>query len=303
MPKTPSDDPVTKVRASLLRNYFTDGEYLASEAGRNDLASHLEARLKSNREKVIPWIETFLPLSDARVLEIGCGTGASTLALAERGAKVTAIDILPNSIEVAKDRCRAYGCTATFLVANAADVKSLVRGNEFDAILFYAALEHMTHEERRAAMRDTWQMLAPGAFWVVIETPNRLWYMDKHTSLLPFFNWLPDRLAFEYSKFSKRTNFRELYELHTPEAEIHFLRRGRGVSFHEFELFMAPREELDVVACLNTYLLTVDPDARHAWSVSDDAAYEELLRRACPGLHPAFLQPNLDLAIRKSSVA
>src|SRR3954453_1804311 len=104
MPKLLCDDPVAKVRASLLQNYFTDGEYLASEAGRNDLASHLEARLKSNRERVIPWIETFLSLPQTQVLEIGCGTGASTLALAERGANVTAIDILPNSIEVAKDR-------------------------------------------------------------------------------------------------------------------------------------------------------------------------------------------------------
>lgn len=287
------------VQASLLRNYFTQAEYLASAVGQRDLANHLNERLKENREQIVPWLESFHPLAGACVLEIGCGTGASTVAIAERQAKVTAIDIRADSMRVAEDRCKAYGCTASFVIANAAEVKKHFPSEKFDLIIFYAALEHMTHEERRTGMRDTWGMLDSGAHWVVIETPNRLWYFDGHTALLPFYHWLPDRVAFEYARFSKRDYFRELYLEHTPEKELHFLRRGRGVSFHEFELFMAPVRELDVVSCLHTYLRARNPREQQEWIDSGNASYAAHLHRACPNLPAAFLEPSLDLAIRK----
>src|SRR5215471_105968 len=231
-------DALNTVRESLLRNYFKDPGYLRSEAGQNDLANHLDRRLKSNREQVIPWLESFVGLDGARILEIGCGTGASTLALAERGAEITAIDIREDSIQVAEDRCRAYGQHASFLAMNGADIRRDFANRRFEIILFYAVLEHMTHEERRAAMRDSWEMLEPGAFWIVVETPNRLWYFDSHTALLPFYHWLPDQVAFEYAPFSERPNFREIYLERTPEIELHYMRRGRGISFHEFDLFL-----------------------------------------------------------------
>ncbi len=293
-------EKLAKVRESLLRNYFTEREYLDSELGRRDLANHLDLRLQDDRARTIPWLESFCPLTGARVLEIGCGTGASTLALAERGATVTAIDIRADSMQVAMDRCEAYGYTAKFAIANAAEVKKHFSSEKFDLIIFFAVLEHMTHEERRAAMRDTWEMLGPGGHWVVVDTPNRLWYFDGHTALLPFYHWLPDRVAFEYAKFSARDYFRELYLEHSPEKELHFLRRGRGVSFHEFDLFIAPTQDLDLVSCRHSYFRARNPQEQQDWVESGNAAYVAQLQRACPNLHPAFLEPSLDLAIRKN---
>src|SRR5687767_13377298 len=43
-----------------------------------------------------------------RVLDLGCGQGDLTLALLERGATVTAIDISPRMIEVARQRVTLY---------------------------------------------------------------------------------------------------------------------------------------------------------------------------------------------------
>lgn len=334
MPSKPTHDPLRLVRESLVRNIYTDSEYLASDIGRKDLADHLENRLTHNRQRVVPWLLSFLPLDGTQVLEIGCGTGASTLALTECGAVVTAIDIRPDSIQVASDRCQAYGHKANFVVANAAALGDILK-SKFEAVVFYAALEHMTYEERRAAMRDTWQSLAPGAYWIVVDTPNRLWYSDTHTSFLPFFNWLPDQLAFEYSRFSPREYFRELYDERTPEKELDFLRRGRGLSFHEFELYLAPRQELEVVSCLSAYWnaywnartageVQNNSTTKVRWKAllgslrarrqapcsedrdtvadSGDDAWRKLLGSAVPDLHPAFLEPYLDLAIRKSRI-
>ena len=47
-------------------------------------------------------------------------------------------------------------------------------------------------------------MLAENGWLVIIETPNRLWWSDSHTSELPFYNWLPDELAFRYRGHSRR---------------------------------------------------------------------------------------------------
>jgi S-adenosylmethionine-dependent methyltransferase len=292
-------DPLDAVRESLLRNYFTDPVYLATAMGQSDFANHLERRLATNRERIVPWITSFHALDGARLLEIGCGTGASTLALAERDARVTAVDLRADSIRVAEDRCRAYGKTATFLAANCADIQQHFAGEQFDIVIFYAALEHMTHEERRTGMRGTWEMLARGGSWVVIDTPNRLWYFDGHTALLPFYHWLPDRLAFEYARFSPREYFREVYSEFTPDKELHFLRRGRGVSFHEFDLFIAPTTELNVISCLHTYVRTHDATKRQNWVDSGSADFAAHLRKACPKVHSAFFEPSLDLAIRK----
>jgi len=221
------------------------------------------------------------------------------VALAEQGAKVTAIDVDESSLVVARDRCRAYALEVSFAHANATDVSSLFSGQHFDYIIFYAALEHMTIQERLSAMRATWEMLAAGDLWCVIETPNRLWYYDAHTSLLPFHMWLPDELAFEYSRFSPRANYRELYREYSEESKLHFLRRGRGVSFHEFELAMKPVNSLRIKSSLNMTNGETGLLGPLKWRRSKEYRYISLLHRIAPELHEGFLQSFFYLIIEK----
>ena len=102
---------------------------------------------------------------------------------------------------------------------------------KFDVIIFFASLEHMTISERLLSLKGTWDMLTDEGLLVIVETPNRLWYVDSHTSFLPFFHWLPNELAFAYSKFSSRDGFRDLYNEYNETSNEHFLRRGRGGKF------------------------------------------------------------------------
>ena len=243
------------IREALERHYFaaprTPAGYTETEWGRLDLENHLAGRLRRDREVVVPWLDAARPLRGSRVLEIGCGTGCSTVALAEQGAAVVAVDVDGPSVEVARRRCEVYDLDVTFRVANSAELGGLLAGARFDFVIFYASLEHMTCRERIAAIRDTWAMLASGDLWCVVETPNRLWYADDHTSLLPFFHWLPDELAFRYAPFSRRPNFAELYDDFDDDGQRqHFLRRGRGASFHEFALAIGPPERLNVRSSL-----------------------------------------------------
>jgi 2-polyprenyl-3-methyl-5-hydroxy-6-metoxy-1,4-benzoquinol methylase len=289
------------VELSLRENYFVrfpEG-YLSTDWGKNDLENHLFRRLDSDRNMIVPWLDTVRPLRNTSILEIGCGTGCSTVALAEQGAAVTAIDVDASSLLVAGERCRAHGLEVDFAHANATEVHQLFAGRHFDYIIFYAALEHMTMEERMSAMRATWQMLPAGCLWCVMDTPNRLWYYDAHTSLLPFHMWLPDELAFEYSRFSPRPNYRERYREYTDEAKLDFLRRGRGVSFHEFELAMKPLNALRIKSSLNVMKRGGGLWGRLKWRLSNEYRYISLLRRIAPDLHEGFLQSSLHLIVEK----
>jgi 2-polyprenyl-3-methyl-5-hydroxy-6-metoxy-1,4-benzoquinol methylase len=298
---------MSQIEASLKENYFTgrvasfydDTDYLSSDEGQNDLQNHLYRRLDDFRNTVIPWLSNAKSLGESRILEIGCGTGSSTVALAEQGANVTAVDILETSLAVAKDRCRVYDLSVNFLCVNATEVHKVFAGQHFDSIIFFATLEHMTHNERMIAMKNTWDMLSPGSLWCVIETPNRLWYYDDHTSLLPFYLWLPDDLALLYSQFSPKTTFSNSYRQIDDNSKLDFLRRGRGVSFHEFELAMKRAEELDVVSSLPVFLRSQSVLRRILWTFSTPGRFESFLVHSGPKMHRGFYQRDLDLIIRK----
>lgn len=256
-------------------------------------------RLAFARHCVVPWLNRARPMNGARVLEIGCGTGSSTIAMAEQGAVVTAIDVDAEGIAQAQAQCAALKLEVEFAVVNATEIAQRFAGRQFDFIIYYATLEHMTHEERLATLRASWGMLAPGSFWCVTGTPNRLWWFDSHTAYLPFYFWLPDDLAFAYSRFSARKNFQEIYPEATPEKMFHFLRRGRGFGFHEFDLAIKPSEQLRVVSSMSLDLRATSWLNRLRWKFTDDHRYEQLLQRAKPGLHPGFFTKNLNLLIQK----
>jgi len=306
-----SESGTSKVVESLKRHYFprhiwgdvrvTSDEWLASAEGRQDLQDHVSRRLEVFRSKVIPWLDDAKPLLGARILEIGCGTGASSVALAEQGAAVTAVDTDDESLLVAAQRCEAHAVQCEFVKANGASVPVMFADRHFDFVIFFACLEHMTHGERMQAMRESWSNLRAGDLWCAIETPNRLWFYDEHTSRLPFYNWLPDDLAFEYSRFSPREPLRSAYRRQTPETMESFLRHGRAISFHEFDIAMGNAADLDVVSSLP---LRLRKKGLLGWRElkrmrKPKARYERMIAAMTPDIHPGFFQPYLDLIIRK----
>lgn len=300
-----------QLEAVLRAQYFTrpiwgeqitPEQYLASEVGQRDLQDHMFGRLQAFRERVIPWLDAARPLKGATILEIGCGTGSSTVALAEQGARVIGVDIDAPSLAVARTRCELYGLeNVSFHQVNATDVHRRFSDKDFDFIIFFACLEHMVHQERLDAMGSTWEMLSEGKLWCVIDTPNRLWYFDHHTAHLPFFFWLPDDLAFDYTRFSPRKPFDESFRERNAATMLNFLRHGRGVSYHEFDLAIKPSAQLQVVSSLSLFIREQRPLWKWGRRFMRSANYrfESFLREVGPDIHPGFYQPSLDLIIRK----
>jgi S-adenosylmethionine-dependent methyltransferase len=281
------------VEMSIRENYHTgwrSEKNYTTETYEFDLRAHLVDRLETDRINYIPWFNKTVSLKGANVLEIGCGTGSSTIALAEQGANVTGIDIDEGALKVARDRCEIYNVPATIISGNASEVYHELRSQKFDLIIFFACIEHMVYAERIDCLRKYFDLLSNGAHLSIVDTPNRLWYFDSHTSILPFFNWLPDNVAFDYSKFSERINFKELYRENSDEKMLHFLRRGRGFSFHELEIALnIPVEKYQVVDYFRYPFLPY----------SRDNKFHKLLARIYPKISKSFLYPYINIIIRK----
>lgn len=300
---------MAQLHETLREHYFrnvryssglTYDKYLETPEGRGDCADHTVNRLFGFRTTVIPWLDTLKPLSTGRVLEIGSGTGCSTLALAEQGASVIGVDIDEPSLIVARKRAELYGVSCRLVNDNAVNIGRFA-GEPFDFIIFFAALEHMTIDERIRSIGLAWEMLPPGGLLVVIETPNRLWFTDEHTSLLPFFHWLPDEMAFRYAERSPRTNFYRFGRSVQGEVPMAFHRLGRGVSFHEFELAMGAEATANVVGDLDLFLTKrmINPVNMVTRRFSRMHRYHLLLRSVLPSVSPAFFHKDLNLAVLK----
>jgi len=107
------------------------------------------------------------PEPGARVLEIGCGTGAVTALLANRGAHVTAVDQNPAMLEQARRRL-AIGPpgSAELLECTAAEIDGLPE-RAFDAVVASLSLSEMSPGERSFVLREANLRLKPGGLLVV----------------------------------------------------------------------------------------------------------------------------------------
>jgi magnesium-protoporphyrin O-methyltransferase len=69
----------------------------------------IRATVRAGRDAMRSTLLGYLPecLGSRRVLDAGCGTGAFSVAAAQRGAEVVAIDLSPTLVDLARDRLPA----------------------------------------------------------------------------------------------------------------------------------------------------------------------------------------------------
>ena len=88
-----------------------------------------------------------------KTLEIGSGSGASSLALAMKGCEVMALDFAVPCLELALAVAQRLGCSIQTIQADAMDPPPFDE-DTFDVIFHAGLLEHFTQEERIVLLRN-----------------------------------------------------------------------------------------------------------------------------------------------------
>ncbi|GHB96306.1 bifunctional 2-polyprenyl-6-hydroxyphenol methylase/3-demethylubiquinol 3-O-methyltransferase UbiG [Thermomonas carbonis] len=109
------------------------------------------------------------PLRDAAVLDVGCGGGLLSEALAQAGAKVTAIDLAPNLLKVARLHGLESGIKVDYREM-AVETLAEEAPATFDTITCMEMLEHVP--EPGSVIQACAQLLKPGGH-LFLSTLNR----------------------------------------------------------------------------------------------------------------------------------
>ena len=118
-----------------------------------------DTRLISNRGHHIEFLTTMRYIQkflkpNAKILEIGAATGRYSIALAEMGYDVTAVDLTPKHVEMMQQKTshlKNFRC----MVADALDL-SFFGDNSFDMVLNFGPMYHLfSKKDKTRAVQET----------------------------------------------------------------------------------------------------------------------------------------------------
>jgi SAM-dependent methyltransferase len=89
-----------------------------------------------------------------RALDLGCGTGFWSVRLAERGWKVTGVDIVPKAVRTARKRASGAGVEVEFVEGSVTTLTDAGVGSGFHLILDFGVVHGLQPEQVRAVSRE-----------------------------------------------------------------------------------------------------------------------------------------------------
>ena len=178
----------------MSNEFYAPGEQRAAKV--NDLFARIARRydflndlqsfgLHRNWKRLVAKLATVTP--GTRALDLCCGTGDITFALAQRGAGVTGLDFSTQMLKVAAQRNQSFGARSkfqspTFVQGDAQQLP--FADNTFDVVTVGYGLRNLTSWER--GVDEMFRVARPGARLVVLDfgkPPNAMWRAIYFTHL------------------------------------------------------------------------------------------------------------------------
>jgi 2-polyprenyl-6-hydroxyphenyl methylase / 3-demethylubiquinone-9 3-methyltransferase len=117
----------------------------------------------------LSYVDLRAQLRGKRVLDVGCGGGLLSEAMAKSGATVTGIDLGPATIEVAELHALESGVTVSYR-RESAEAHALAKAGSYDIVTCMEMLEHVP--EPLSVLRALHTLVKPGGD-VFVSTINR----------------------------------------------------------------------------------------------------------------------------------
>lgn len=117
----------------------------------------------------LEWINALAPLAGKRVVDIGCGGGILTEAMANKGATALGVDLAEKSLKVAKLHALQSKANVTYETISAEDLAKR-EPLSFDVVTCMEMLEHVP--DPASIIQACANMVKPGG-WVFFSTLNR----------------------------------------------------------------------------------------------------------------------------------
>ena len=136
--------------------------YVARHYAGNEARRHISTH---RAEAVV----TALGMDHGKVLDVGCGPGFSSVLLARRGARVTALDIDPVKLRIAKRFAELNGVELEVTLGDASGPLPFPDGH-FDGLMSLELIEHI--KDWRALVAEMVRVVRPGGR-IAISTPSR----------------------------------------------------------------------------------------------------------------------------------
>jgi predicted O-methyltransferase YrrM len=187
--------------------------HLCDEIARDEdpyyIRSHVTATLTAHIDPAT--------LKGRRLMDFGCGAGASTVTLAQLlpHTEIVGIELDSSNLAAAQARIDFYGLTNVQLLQSPCAESIPPDIGSFAAVMLPAVFEHLLPHERKVLLPMLWDLIETDGFLFLDETPWRWFPIESHTTGLPLINYLPDKLVASIacrlsSRISKSATWDEL---------------------------------------------------------------------------------------------
>ena len=141
-----------------------------------DAIARLGERSESGTDRFDLDVHSRVPVEAKRILDVGCGTGRLTARLAELDRVCVGVDLSPEMIRRATERCRKLR-GVSFVCGDFLTVD--LGGEGFDCVVSVAALHHMPVEPAILRMK---QLLVPGGRLIINDLRASAGFRDEVAS-------------------------------------------------------------------------------------------------------------------------
>lgn len=119
------------------------------------------------KEYLVSAMDRIKPVSNARILDVGCGTGPASCFLAQQGYNIDGFDISRTAIEIARTKAKERGLNIHYSVDDICHI-SETGSDIYDVIIDTHCMHCITYDsDRHAALTNIFRLLKKGGYFIM----------------------------------------------------------------------------------------------------------------------------------------